>query len=121
MEWVANDPGEHQLMSSANPSVVEEMCDCGEPQCEFTKEEAEEFAASVEEYREALFSSKQSHELNEIQQYIRRDLRFAKPPWMDSEEYSRLLQKNKRDGVTRNTTSEKADQIADQIAKQFGL
>jgi hypothetical protein len=90
----------------------EEMCDCGEPDCTFTKEEAREFTDMIKEYREALFSDKKDTELNDMQLHVRKNMKFVRPPWMESEEWNRLLEKNKADGFFPHS-------MEDQIFSQF--
>jgi hypothetical protein len=75
----------------------EEMCDCGEPGCEFTKKEAEEFAKMRTEYMEAVCSNKPDSELNSMQHYFRQSW-FNRPPWMNDTDWKKITDFNAKQG-----------------------
>jgi hypothetical protein len=78
--------------------MADKKCDCDEPGCVFTKEEAEEFTELANDYYIALLSDKPSQELNDEQQFIREQMCFSRPPFFTDSEWKRALAKNTERG-----------------------
>jgi hypothetical protein len=91
-----------------------EMCDCGEPECTFTKKEAEKYGEMMSEYRRLAFSNPKS--LSDGDSFLLDVYKQSgQPPWMENREWKELCIKNPDFAKRDRRTIE--DQMVDKISE----
>jgi hypothetical protein len=85
---------------------------------DLSADEIIELRQHMAEYREVIFSNKKEEELNETQNFIQMNLRWGRPPWMGEQEWKRVVEKNKKDGIPKEEVHDELQLFLDSCGKQ---
>jgi MYND finger len=100
--------------SIPQPSPSPSPCDCGEPGCVFTKEEAQRQEKQIIQYRKAIFSDN-PEQLTKSERYWLSVT--SRPPWMEDEEWGRVLQKHPH--FRQPSAGSLEDRMTNQLVSHF--
>jgi hypothetical protein len=109
MKEISECGGEQQTSQKPNN---EEMCNCGEEGCVFTKKEAELFKVQMDDYLR-IMAVENSEDLSETDRFMKSVyLESGQPPWMKEVQWKQILAKNPHRKVHENMEDELVSKLS---------